>query len=69
VSDALVVTLIVGVALVAVAAAAALTRATTLVDTELRFRSPLDADGLRATRAPAPHGRASRGLRLLSGRA
>ena len=46
-SNALALTIVIGLALVAVGAAALLTRGSALVDTELRFRSPLDATGLR----------------------
>ncbi len=46
-SNALVITIVVGVGLVAIAAAALLTRGSALVDTELRFRSPLDGAQLR----------------------
>ena len=46
-SNTLAITIVVGLGLVAVAAAALLTRGSALVDTELRFRSPLDATALR----------------------
>jgi hypothetical protein len=46
-SNTLAITIAVGVGLVAVAAAALLTRGSALVDTELRFRSPLEETALR----------------------
>ena len=46
-SNTLAITIVVGLGLVAVAAAALLTRGSALVDTELRFRSPLDETALR----------------------
>lgn len=48
-STTLAITVVVGVALVAVGAAALLTRGSALVDTELRFRSPHDLAQLRET--------------------